>query len=82
MNTSRMERDVEKFYCPLLNEYHGVEGIMDREKKGAHYMEEKIKWSIEKKNQGTRKRRQSFNSKISSFHNGNAYKTKGKVCMT
>lgn len=49
MNTSRMERDVEKFYCPLLKEYHGVEGIMDREKKGAHYMEEKINWSIEKK---------------------------------
>lgn len=45
LNTSRME----KFYCLLLKEYHGVEGIMDREKKGAYYMEEKINWSIEKK---------------------------------
>lgn len=73
---------MEKFYLSLSKEYLGVEGMMDRKKKGARYMEEKIKWSIEKKIQGTRKRRQSFNSEISSFHNGNAYKTEGKVCMT
>lgn len=35
-NTSRMERDVEKFSLPLSKEYLGVEGMMDREKKCAH----------------------------------------------
>lgn len=48
-NTSRMKRDVEKFYFPLSKEYLGVEGMMDREKKCVHYMEEKIKMVNRKK---------------------------------
>lgn len=36
----------------------------------------------EEKNQGARKRRWIFNSQMPTFPNGNAYNTKGKVCMT